>query len=452
MSPSTAPESAPECASECAPEATAPSSEPSLRRALSDSVLIVAGEASGDLHAARLLSALSARRPSLHAYGLGGGELEAAGLERLADSAEISVVGIVEVLKIYRRAKEIFDQILAEVDRRGTRTAVLVDFPDFNLRLARQLRRRGLTVIYYISPQVWAWRKRRIVAIARDVDLMLVLFPFEESFYRQHDVAALHVGHPLVEEVPTLPQRWEHDPLDESGQSELTLALLPGSRRSEVRALLPTFLASAGQIARSRPVRARLIQAPTVAEEFFDDILAEAGWLQTEPGGEKALRPPENLVLERVRSGRFPAVADSHLALCASGTATLEVALLGTPMLVLYKLKWTSYALAKILVDLPHFCMVNLVLGREVVPELLQAQAEPVRVAQRALELVSSRDAITTMRAGMAELRPALGEAGASDRAAAAVLRALDGLPPAHGEPGSSGTGSSGTGREEEPS
>lgn len=381
-----------------------------------DAILIVAGEASGDLHAGRLLSAMSARRPELAAFGLGGEELEAAGCERLADSSEISVVGIIEVLKIYRRAKEIFDQILAEVDRRGTRTAVLVDFPDFNLRLAKELRQRGLQVIYYISPQVWAWRKRRIRAIARDVDLMLVLFPFEEGFYADHGVAARHVGHPLVEEVPQLPQRWDTDPATEGG--ELTVSILPGSRRSEVRALLPTMLATAVKMAETRPIRLRLIQASTVAEDFFDAILEEAGLLET---------TPEALELERVRKGRFQAVANSHLALCASGTATLEVALLGTPMLVLYRLKWTSYVLARLLVDLPHFCMVNLVIGRGVVPELLQGETEPGRVASQALGLVASPEAVAEMRSGMAELRPALGEAGASGRAAEAILAHLDG-------------------------
>ncbi|MEL7060333.1 MAG: lipid-A-disaccharide synthase [Acidobacteriota bacterium] len=377
-------------------------------------LLIVAGEASGDLHAARLLSALEARlgpsREPLRAFGLGGEELRRAGLETLADSAEISVVGIVEVAKIYRRARQIFDQLLAEVDRRGATTAILVDFPEFNLRLARELRKRDVRVVYYISPQIWAWRKGRVRTIARDVDLMLVLFPFEVDFYRQHDVEVVHVGHPLVDEVPQLEQAW--DRVEAAGGIEasepLRLAVLPGSRPSEVRALLPTLIAAAERIAAQRSVAVRLIAAPTVPDQLFDELLDGAG-----------------LPVERVSAERFRAVADSHLAFCASGTATLETALLGTPMIVVYKLKRTSYWLARWLVDLPYFCMVNLVLDRPAVPELLQNAAEPEAIARRALDLVADDAAVRRMRADLSALRPALGSSGASERAAAAVLERL---------------------------
>ncbi|MEM8930974.1 MAG: lipid-A-disaccharide synthase [Acidobacteriota bacterium] len=369
-------------------------------------LLVVAGEASGDLHGARLLSELRLRCPELRPFGLGSDELRAAGLDSVADSAEISVVGIVEVLKIYRRAKEIFDQLLAEVERRGARTAVLVDFPDFNLRLAKQLHRRGVRVLYYISPQVWAWRKGRVKAIARDVDRMLVLFPFEVDFYRGHGVDALHVGHPLVDEVPSLEQAWSTRPPADGEPA--TVALLPGSRRSEVAALLPSMLGAVERLAARRAIHVRLIEAPTIPSEHFETYLADC-----------------QVPIERIRGDRFQAVADSHLALCASGTATVEVGLLGTPMLVLYRLATTSYYLAKWLVDLPHFCMVNLVLGRGVVPELLQHEAEPQPVADAALALLADPERIAAMRAGLAELRPALGDSGASERAAEAVLERL---------------------------
>lgn len=371
-------------------------------------VLIVAGEASGDQRGARLYEELRREVPDLAAYGLAGEALAAAGCEAIAESREIAVVGLVEVLKILPRARAIFRKILGEVERRGTQTAILIDSPDFNLRLARQLKRRGLRVIYYVSPQVWAWRRGRVKQICRDVDLMLVLFPFEVDFYRQHGLDAVHVGHPLVDEVPQLRAAWDSRPLRGAGETA-TVALLPGSRRSEVRSLLPGMLETVAELARERPIAARLIVAPSFDESLLRQLVAAASL-------------PAGAELEYVRGeGRFAAIADSHLALCASGTATLEVGLLGTPMIVLYKLKTVSYWLARWLVDLPHFCIVNLVLGERVVPELLQGETAPPKVARLAGELLGDLAAIAALRGNLARLRPALGEAGASRRAAAAV-------------------------------
>lgn len=372
-------------------------------------VLIVAGEASGDQRGARLLEELRREAPGLTAYGLAGDALAAAGCEVLAESREISVVGLVEVLKILPRARAIFRRLLDEVEKRGTRTAILIDSPDFNLRLARQLRRRGLKVIYYVSPQVWAWRRGRIRQICRDVDLMLVLFPFEAGFYEEHGLDAVHVGHPLVDEIPPLETAWERRPLAAPGE-EATIALLPGSRRSEVRSLLPGMLETLVRLAALRPLRPRLIVAPSLDEKLLRETIAASGL------------PAAGLELEFVRGeARFAAVADSHLALCASGTATLETGLLGVPMIVLYRLKPLSYWLARWLVDLPHFCIVNLVLGKRAVPELLQGDTEPGKVAKLAAGLLADPAAMLAMRQDLARLRPALGEAGASRRAARAV-------------------------------
>ena len=373
-------------------------------------VLIVAGETSGDQRGARLLEALRRESPGLEAFGLVGEALTAAGCEAIAESREIAVVGLVEVLKVLPRARAIFRRLVEEVERRGARTAILIDSPEFNLRLARELRRRGLKVIYYVSPQVWAWRRGRIHQISRDVDLMLVLFPFEVDYYREHGLDVVHVGHPLVDEIPRLPSAWDERPL-ESATAVATVALLPGSRRSEVKAPLPGMLAAVKTLASLRPVRARLIVAPAVDDTLFTGILAQSGLAEA------------GVELEWVRGqDRLAALADSHLAFCASGTATLETGLLGTPMIVLYRLKALTYLVARWLVDLPHFCIVNLVLGERVVPELLQAEAAPAKVAELAAGLLSDRAAITAQRQGLERLRQALGPAGASPRAAAAVL------------------------------
>jgi lipid-A-disaccharide synthase len=370
-------------------------------------LLVVAGEASGDLHGARLISELRRRVPDLALFGLGGDEMRAAGLEPVAHSSEVAVVGITEVLKVLPRIREVFADLLHEVDRRRPALAVLIDFPDFNLRLARQLKERGLEVIYYISPQVWAWRRGRVKTIARLVDRMLVLFPFEVDFYRGHGVDVIHVGHPLVDEVPVLPQAWDRS--EETGEEgPFRVALLPGSRLSEVEALLPTLLAAVEKLASRLPIEVRIIRAPTVPRELLDEAVALSG-----------------LEVEIVDRDRFAAVADSHVAICASGTATLEVGLLGTPMIMVYRLAGWTYLLARLLVKLPDVALVNLVLGRRVVPELIQGQANPERIAAEAARLLTDTAAREAMRRDLAEVRGRLGEGGASGRAAGLVAERL---------------------------
>jgi lipid-A-disaccharide synthase len=372
-------------------------------------LLMVAGEASGDLHGARLLGELRRRLPDVEAFGLGGDELRAAGLETLADSAEVSVVGLAEALKVLPRARELFAELLAAVDARRPTVAVLIDFPEFNLRLARELKRRGVEVLYYISPQVWAWRRGRVRTVAEVVDLMMVLFPFEVDFYRRHGAEVTWVGHPLVDEVPELPHVWDRAaPGGGLAGEPFHLALLPGSRMSEVEAMLPAMLGAAARIAEELPVFVRLIKAPGIPVEALEEAIALSG-----------------LPVRISDRDRFQAIADSHLALCASGTATLEVGLLGTPLLVLYRLASWTYLLARVLVRLPYVSLVNLVLEKEAVPELLQGQAKPEKIAREALALLGDRQRVAAMRGDLARLRARLGERGASARAAAEVAARL---------------------------
>ena len=370
-----------------------------------DDLLMVAGEASGDLHGARLLAELRSLAPRVRAFGLGGDELSAAGLETVAHSSEISVVGITEALKVLRRAWRIFGQMVAEVERRQAGSAVLIDSPDFNLPLAKKLKARGVQVIYYISPQVWAWRRRRVHAIRKIVDKMLVVFPFEVEFYRRHGVDATFVGHPLIDEVPELPHVWDGE-VGEGGPFDV--ALLPGSRNSEIERILPSLLGAAERLAGELPVRLDLIRAPTIPQSKLEAALAAA-----------------DIEVEIVSGDRFRALASSHLALCAAGTATVEVGLVGTPMIVVYKLSAWSYSLAKSLAHSPYASMVNLLLEREAVPELIQQQAEPETICRRAVELLTDRDRIRAMRHDLEQLRERLGEPGASRRAALEVQRCL---------------------------
>ncbi len=384
-------------------------------------VLISAGEASGDRHAAGLMAAaarLAGDRRSIRFFGLGGDAMAAAGLDAVAHSDEVAVVGIAEVARELPRIRRVFHGLLRAADERRPRLAVLVDFPDFNLRLARRLHRRGVPVLYYVSPQVWAWRRRRVRTIARLVERMLVLFPFEVEVYRGRDLRVDHVGHPLVDDVPELESAWERTP----GLPERpVLALLPGSRNSEVRRILPPMLRAAAALAGGAGPAGlvRLIQAPTVDPDLVRRLIARG--------------PLNEDALEIVRSDRFAAVAGSHLAFCASGTATLEVGLLGTPMVVVYRVSPLTYAIGRLLVDLPFVSLVNLVLGRPAVPELLQGRADGERMAAAATRLLGRRSRIDAMRAALAELRPSLGESGASERAAGCLLEELGLFPAAEG-------------------
>lgn len=375
---------------------------------MSERVLVVAGEASGDLHAARLMAELKRLRPAIEFFGLGGDEMAREGLSAVAHSSEVAVVGIFEALHILKRARQVFELLLAEAERRRPQVAVLVDFPEFNLRMARQLKRRGISVVYYISPQIWAWRRRRVKTIRDVVSKMLVLFPFEREFYRQHGVSVVHVGHPLVDEVPQLERK-----MTGNGSSDRshTVALLPGSRRSEIEALLPVMLDAVRMLRQKMPVRPRLILAPTVPEERVSALLVENG---------------NGLDIDVVRDDRFSAIAAADLALCASGTATLEVGLLGTPLIVVYRVGFLTSVLARLLVRVPHIALVNLVLGERVAPELVQGGASPHAMAEKARELLEGPELVSRMTEKLATLREALGEPGASRRAAQEVLAVLD--------------------------
>ncbi|HVN32040.1 MAG TPA: lipid-A-disaccharide synthase [Thermoanaerobaculaceae bacterium] len=358
-------------------------------------VFIVAGEASGDLHAANLLQALHNLEPGIEAFGVGGERLREARLDCVAHSEELSVMGLAEVVRDLPRLWRLSRRVREAALERRPQVAVLVDSPDFNLPLARHLRRAGIPVVIYISPQLWAWRAGRVRRIRRDVHRVLCILPFEVEFYRRHRVPAQFVGHPLVDElVPVmrdLPRRVPH-----------ALALLPGSRWHEVRSLLPEMLAAAARLGAAIPdLTVRLIVAPGLDVDRVRDSLGSAA-------------------VELVISGRHRSLAACSAALVASGTATLECALLGVPMVVGYRLHPASYLMARFLVRVPHVALVNLVAGERVVPELVQDAFTAEALAREAGALLAG--AGESQRVGLAEVQRRLGEAGASERAARAVL------------------------------
>lgn len=374
-------------------------------------LMIVAGEASGDDHAAALFRELKARRPQVEAFGLAGDELIAAGVVAVGHSSSIAVVGLIEAFKVLGVARRLYRRLLSEAEKRRPKVALLVDSPGFNLRLAKALHRRGIKVIYYISPQLWAWRAGRVETMRECVDEVLVLFDFEVGWYRERGVRAIHVGHPLVDSVSATSGAWTHLPSCEE-PSEVVISFMPGSRRSEIDRLVPEVVGAAKRIraglSNGIEVQFRVICARNIEAERLRQPFTDAG-----------------VDVEVVTDERYRAIAESHLVICASGTATLEVGLLGVPMIVVYRLQALTHRLAKRVVRTPYFSLVNLVLGEEVVPELLQGRARSETIAAEAVDLLGDRQRIEAMRARLAGLRPALGEPGASGRAAAEVERVL---------------------------
>jgi len=371
-------------------------------------LLISCGEASGDLYGAELVRHLRERVAGLEVLGLGGDRLQAEGASLFAHVRDLAVVGLLEVVSHLRDLRAVFRRVVDEADRRPPDAAVLVDYPDFNLRLARALHRRGIPVIYYVSPQLWAWRRGRIDDIRRSVARMLVIFPFEEHLYRDAGVPVTFVGHPLVSLVHPAA-----DPLALRRELGLdpgrpVVALLPGSRPKEVAHNLPPIAASVEALAAARPD----LQFVAAVAASLDPSLVRRG-----------LSERVAIVHDRTHAALSAATA----AIVASGTATVEAALLGAPMVVVYRLSPWTYHLGRRFVRVPYYAMVNLIGGRRIVPELIQSDFTAQRVLAEILPLLEDTPARRQMQGDLAEVREKLGAPGASARAADAVAPYLSG-------------------------
>ncbi len=371
-------------------------------------IMVVAGEVSGDQHAADLVAALQRREPGLRFFGMGGLKLAERGVDRLYGAEEISVMGLVEVVPKLRRILQVMRGLRDEAARRRPAAALLVDIPDFNLRLARELKRLKIPVVYYVSPSVWAWRQGRVRQIAERVDRMLCILPFEEEFYRQRGVSASYVGSPVLEQVPPPAPAEEFRRRLGLDPARPTLALLPGSRMGEIRRILPAMAQAARALSADRPgLQVALPVAPSIADS------AVAGAFEG-----STISP----VLVR---GRAPEVVGaSDVTVVASGTATLEAGLMERPLVVVYRMAPLTFAVAKRAAKVPFVSLVNLLLGRRVVPELLQGAMTPEAIAREASRLFSGPDR-DQMVSSLKELRRVLGPPGAADRAAEAVLTVL---------------------------
>lgn len=373
-------------------------------------LLVSAGEASGELYGAGLIQALRRRMPYLECFGAGGERMRAAGCDTVVDARALSVVGITEIVAHLPRIYREYRRLLRAADERKPDAAIVIDSPAFNFKVARAMHERGVPVLYYVCPQLWAWREGRVRRFHQWVKKALVIFPFEEKWYRDRGVDAEYVGHPLADVPPPAVSREEFAARYRLDQARQWVALLPGSRKKEIAMNLPALLAGAGRV--QGDYQFLLPAASTVERSWIEDRVRDSGLkLAVVEGAPAALR-------------------HARAAVVASGTATVEAALTGTPMVVVYRVSALTWALGHHLLKVPYVAMPNLIAGEQVVPELIQSDFTPEKVAAKLGEILAEGPAREKMKGALASvserLRPA-GETGtAAERAAEAVLRALE--------------------------
>jgi lipid-A-disaccharide synthase len=365
-------------------------------------VMIVAGETSGDLHGSYLVRAMLGIAPDLQFRGIGGRLMQEAGVELMAHAADMAVVGLTEVIVKLNQIRRVLNLMKTSLKTRRPDLLILIDYPDFNLMLGKAAKACGVPVFYYISPQVWAWRRGRIKKIRSIVDKMAVILPFEETLYRDEGVDATYVGHPLLDTVRTKYSRQEA--LEKFGLREgvTTVGLLPGSRDTEIARLLPVMLTAAEILLKKLPrVQFILPLAESLELSFVENLLG-----------------PSPVPVRVIRHDTYDAIGLSDIVIVASGTATLETALLGKPMVIVYKVSPVSYYIGKKVITVEHIGLANLIAGRTIVPELIQDEANPERIASEVINILNDRDRLDKMKADLTKIREALGRPGAAERAA----------------------------------
>jgi len=372
-------------------------------------VLIVAGEASGDLHAAHLVDAIRECDPNITFSGVGGKKMSASGVELYENITNLAVVGFWEVLTHFKDIKRIFYLLLDKVREQKPDAVILVDYPGFNLRLAKELRKLNIKVIYYISPQVWAWKESRVKLIKQVVDRMIVLFAFEKDFYARHGMDVFFAGHPLLETISST----EESPylLKSLGLSpgKTTVGILPGSRAKEIETMLPVMVDAAQMLyLGDKNLQFIVMRAPTVAKETLETHLQKS-----------------NVPMAIVDNQTYAGIRASQICMVTSGTATLETAILQKPMVVVYKTSFFSWLLAKLFVKIPCIGLVNVVAGKKVVPECVQFDATPEKISREIRLILSDATRMSSIKSELERVKNTLGESGAGTRAAEEIIRVL---------------------------
>ena len=356
-------------------------------------ILISAGEASGEMYGAELIEALRRRDAGAEFFGVGGPRMRAAGCDTVVDAKELAVVGITEILSHLRKIYGLFNHLIAEADRRKPGLGVVIDAPAFNWRVARQLHKRGIPVVYYVCPQFWAWRQGRVKLLHKYISKALVIFPFEEKFYRDRGVDATFVGHPLAELPHPSIERADYAALYQIDPAKHWITIMPGSRVKEVRMNLPTILDAVKRLGPS--CEYLLPVAPTIDREI----------LQQQIGKVRVTLVPESL----------PALWHSRAGIIASGTATVEAAMMATPFVMVYRVSALTYLLGKPRIKVPHFAMVNLIAEEEVVPELVQQDFTAENIVCRINELLPDGVVRDRQLEGLAKVKARLRSPLASD-------------------------------------
>jgi lipid-A-disaccharide synthase len=402
-------------------------------------ILISAGEASGEMYGAQLMEALRQRSPSLQFFGAGGERMRAAGCEIVVDAKDLAVVGITEILNHLPKILGLYRKLIRAAEEKRPEIAIVIDSPAFNWRVARQMRKRGIPVVYYVCPQFWAWRQGRVKLLRKYVDKALVIFPFEEKFYRDRGVDATFVGHPLADLPSPAITRQAYAAENGIDPAKSWITLMPGSRRKEVRMNLPTILDAADrlELEKDRLDKDRLEKNRLgngyefllpVARTLDSSFLAEQIAAQTTASSTKT-RQPASLPKIRLVPESLPALFHSRAGIVASGTATVEAALMGTPFVMVYRVSPLTYALGKPRVKVPHFAMVNLIAEEEIVPELVQHKFTVENIVTELNKILPDGEPRTRMLQRLSTVKTRLGGTGAdlhpSDLAAEIILSML---------------------------
>ncbi len=371
--------------------------------------MIIAGEASGDLHGSSLALALKELEPSIELIGMGGEKMVKAGLRSFQDIKDLSVIGLLEILSSIGKFKAAFNLLAGKLDSEKPDCVVLIDYPEFNLRFAKEAKKRGIPVVYYISPQIWAWRKGRVNIVKKYVDEMIVILGFEKDFYAKEGVNVEFVGNPLLDSVKSSLKK--EDFIKKYGLEPAfrTIALLPGSRLTEIERNLPVMLKAAKRIKdRFGDSQFILAKPAEIRSSAYEKILQGA-----------PLKPAI------VEGHPYDCINAAELVLVASGTATVETMILDKPMLIIYKVSFLTWLVGKLLVRIPNIGLVNIIAGEKIVPELIQFDATPSKITSEVSSLLSSPDKMEAMRTRLAAVRSELGGPGASKRAAEIIIRQL---------------------------